>query len=558
LSRSKTPKGVPAPTRFAGKRRSSPVEPRPYLTSRARRANSRSFPLFEVVITTYNRPERLMLLLRDIETHGRGLDVRVRVYDDASTADYSKVKAFLQTRRQQFIRAGTRHNKRKMWRWMNRIFADTRKVEAHHFLFLQDDVRLCADFFRKVQSAWEGLPDKKGTLNLHRDASRAYSTTGCWTGAQLTRMGEVSLTGWTDCAAFVCSKEAMQDLGWKLNSISDDRWKECPGLSTGIGQQISVRLHSRGWGLYRTEQSLVVHTDSVSQLNPHRRDSMQTVNFVDGDDESTRLEQRVGTQADMITASLATIPGRRRSLKGVVRRLLPQVDRLNVYLNRSPAMPGGDEYPRLPDFLKHPKICALWSCDTPFGDQGDAGKYFWSSAIKGYHIICDDDVLYPPDFIALLVAAVDKYRQKAVVGFHGAILTEPFQQYYGSRRTFHFGAALGEDVPVHIVAGAGGVAFHTSTLKVCREDFKHPNMGDIWFGLLAQKQKVPLICLEHPSGWLVDDVSTRDDSIYVHSTGSEENWRNTADVQTRVVKENMPWRVRSADGEVVLTVEKCR
>ena len=553
VARSKASRGTPAPTRFSKKKRVGPPEPRPTRTSRLYRAVSSRI---EVVITTYNRPDRLMLLLQDIELQGGGLDICVRVYDDASTADYSKVADFLLSRKQQFIRSPTRHGKKGLWRWMTRIFQDTRSVQANHFLFLQDDIRLCRDFFQRVLRVWRSLPDKRGTLNLHRDESRASHTKGCWTSAPLVREGEVSLTGWTDCAAFVCSREAIADLGWRLHPIPDDRWHENSGLSTGIGQQISTRLHSRGWALYRTEQSLVVHSDAVSWLNPDRKDSMRTVFFVDGEAAADHL--RSATRPDEVTVSLATIPSRRSSLEQVVAQLLPQVDRLRVYLNETPGI-GETEYPDIPRFLKHPKIVAVWSHDTVFGDQGDAGKYFWASEVRGYHIICDDDVLYPSDFVAALVKAIERYGRRAVVGFHGAVLTEPFQRYYGSRRSYHFTDPLKEDLPVHIVAGAGGVGYHTSTIKVHRDDFKHPNMGDIWFGLLAQQQQVPLICLAHLGGWLTSVASTGEDSIYSCSAGEGQgDWKNTADMQTRVIKENMPWSVRGAQGQIIQVVGEAR
>jgi len=512
-------------------------------------------PTLVVLITTFDRPALLMRLLEDIDTQAAvgGHRVHVRVYDDASSRDYSGVVRYLQTRKHFYRRATTRHGKQRLWEWMNCVLQDAKNSGEELFLFLQDDIRLCKNFFTQLQARWSELRGRPATLNLHRDEERARATTGCWTLAPLQRMGKVSSVGWTDCAAFLCARPALAALGWRLKPIPKSRWSSNARLSSGVGQQLSTRLHRGGWALYRTELSLVVHADAPSQLNPRRRESMRTVHFVDGSAEVVRLE-RQALPREKVTASLATIPGRRESLRKVVRSLLPQVDQLNVYLNRTPVR-GRDEYPRLPGFLLHPKICAVWCKDTSFGDQGDAGKYYWASEIEGYHVICDDDVLYPPDFIAALVGGVEKYQRQVVVGFHGAILTTPFQRYYGSRRTYHFSSKQGKDVPVHIVAGAGGVCYHSSTLQVHRDDFKHPNMGDIWFALLAQQQKVPCVCLAHARAWLQDGGPPGEDSIYSRSTGDEgANWKNTADVQTRVIKDNMPWKVRAADGRVLAVV----
>ena len=250
----------------------------------------------------------------------------------------------------------------------------------------------------------------------------------------------------------------------------------------------------------------------------------------------------------MITASLATIPSRRHTLEKVVRRLLDQVDHLNVYLNETPALRGKAN--TIPSFLRHPKITAVCSQDTEYGDRGDAGKFYWASEVKGWHIVCDDDVLYPENFVSTLIAGAEKYQRRCAVGFHGAVLVEPLTSYYNCRQVSHFANAVPRDVPVHILA-SNSLCYHTDTIKVHRDDFKHANMGDIWFGLLAQEQAVPLICLKHAGGWMMDDTTTRADSIYAHSKSGVKSTKNTADVQTATVQMHAPWRLRDATGRVV-------
>ena len=89
----------------------------------------------------------------------------------------------------------------------------------------------------------------------------------------------------------------------------------------------------------------------------------------------------------MITASLATIPSRIPQLQKTVESLLPQVDRLNIFLNN---------YTTVPEFLNHDKI------QLGFGDNsiGDAGKFYWASETKGFQMYCDDDIIYLGDYVA--------------------------------------------------------------------------------------------------------------------------------------------------------------
>ena len=254
----------------------------------------------------------------------------------------------------------------------------------------------------------------------------------------------------------------------------------------------------------------------------------------------------------MITASLATIPGRRASLQATVSNLLPQVDRLNVYMNATPAVEGADPDP---EFLKHPKITVAKSGETEFGDRGDAGKFYWADEVEGIHIITDDDMVHPPDFVQQLVAGLNRWEGRAVVGYHGVLLLEPFRAYYdrGCRKVYHFGQYLEDDMPVHVVA-SGSLCYHTDAIEVSREDFRKANMADIWMALLGQQQHVPFMVLKKLRGWLKDDEDTREESIYAASHNQRGTWMDSADHQTTAVKSFTPWRTHPLDGSAPVVV----
>ena len=136
----------------------------------------------------------------------------------------------------------------------------------------------------------------------------------------------------------------------------------------------------------------------------------------------------------------------------VVERLLPQVDRLGVYLNgydRIPEVPrrrahrGGGE--------PHPPATAA----TPASSSGP-------TRAVGYVLTCDDDIDYPADYVARLSTASNATDAEPSSGFHGAVLHEPLVDYYRSRRLFHFTQALRRDTPVHVL-GTGVAGYHTST-----------------------------------------------------------------------------------------------
>lgn len=233
-------------------------------------------------------------------------------------------------------------------------------------------------------------------------------------------------------------------------------------------------------------------------------------------------------------ASVASIPQREKPLQLVVERLLPQVDRLNVYLNG---------YRHTPMFLQQPGIFIAHSTEN--GDVGDAGKFFWLGTSTQYFLTCDDDILYPYDYVARTVAAIDKYDRRAVVGWQGSILGSDFEDYYanGSRRILSFYSDLNRDTPVHIL-GTGTVGFHVSAFDIGFSDFRSPNMADIWFGLKAQQQAVPFIALRHRTGDLVPiSMGSQETAIWRDCVQNAGSRLDTRALQNSTVKANWPWIV---------------
>lgn len=457
-----------------------------------------------VVITTYARPDGLALLLDDIERDWPSAGVDVRIYDDATPNFDTVLHDRIRARGWTYRRAGVNHGKRGWWRWWNTILEDLRRGPERLYYVLQDDMRLCERFFERSAELWSAIDDpQKASLYLHLSAERAELGTRCWTRVAATHAGRVVHSGWVDCAAFMGDRRLFESLAWRLHPIADRRWHGKDIMSSGVGQQISVRAQQKGLGLYRVEQSLTVHDGSPSLMSAEarRRWSMDTVRFIDGDDAARaclRTRPRV-------FASLATIPARERGLRHVVAALLPQVDGLGVYLN---------EYDRVPPFLDRDEIVVARSQDS--GVRGDAGKFFWSEATSGYQLVCDDDIDYPEDYVDRLVEGIERYGRRAVVGFHGCVLRDDLADYHTSRRLLHFTHALAVDSAVHVL-GTGVAGYHTSAIRVRAKDFVAPNMADIWLALLAQRQRVPLACRRRPKGWLSEQPGFGEGSLYLRA-----------------------------------------
>ena len=201
--------------------------------------------------------------------------------------------------------------------------------------------------------------------------------------------------------------------------------------------------------------------------------------------------------------AMATFPPRKAGMLEVVKRLLPQCDVFHIYMN------GYTERPKeLPDDPKLDIILAGPGCPDP--DKGSHGKFHWVGLEDGYYCTVDDDILYPPGYIDALVAGVEKYGRKAIVGYHGGryrcrengpIPAGGFVRNH--RILFPYDTATRKDIGVHTL-GAGVMASYPRALGLDERAFAsaYGSGDDEDIALFAQKNRVPLMRLASRAGWI--------------------------------------------------------
>lgn len=122
----------------------------------------------------------------------------------------------------------------------------------------------------------------------------------------------------------------------------------------------------------------------------------------------------------MIYATLATYPPRLCNLKAVIDEISPQVDRLTIILN---------EYSDIPDVCRSAEnVHAI----IPERDTKDTGKFLPRPADDDWLFTIDDDLFYPPDYVATSIAMLEKCNvEHAIGGYHGSIYRK--HKYLNSR-----------------------------------------------------------------------------------------------------------------------------
>lgn len=250
-------------------------------------------------------------------------------------------------------------------------------------------------------------------------------------------------------------------------------------------------------------------------------------------------EYRIDPQLPVV-ASVASIPSRERELRDCVHSLLPQVDELRIFLNG---------YRHTPAYLSEMSGVKVFRSQE-YGDQGDAGKFFGVESTRSeYLFTCDDDIIYPLDYVTRMLQALSIAGEEVIVGVHGVLLKQPFDRYYDERSRYVLRHVAGLDAPQYVhVLGTGTVVMRTDKCRISELLFQYPNMADIWLARHSQEQSIPLLAIDRARSWLRQNDYPNEDranpaepgSIYEASTAGGEGALNTGLIQTRVLKQVAP------------------
>lgn len=236
--------------------------------------------------------------------------------------------------------------------------------------------------------------------------------------------------------------------------------------------------------------------------------------FETGQNASTSLGQKT-------FGAIASFPPRKESLEKTISSVLPQLDRICVYLNN---------YEAVPDFLKHPKIQVVRSQEA-LGDLRDNGKFYAIPSDKGHYIFTlDDDIIYPADYVARMIHNIEMLGRQVVVGLHGVIFPEEDFSKLQQRKVFHFAAkSNGRFVDL---LGTGTAAWHSSTLQISIEDFSTKGVCDLWFAKAAANRNVPLFSIRREKDWL--RVAARhEENLYAEALRNSDYYFNIYNSQLK-------------------------
>jgi hypothetical protein len=248
---------------------------------------------------------------------------------------------------------------------------------------------------------------------------------------------------------------------------------------------------------------------------------------------------------DPVLVGIASIPERVESLERTIASLAPQADWIAVSLN------GHTEIPR---FLhRYSNVEAVLRPKN----GGDAEKFAAVADWDGYVATCDDDLLYPADYIDTLVAGIDRYDRLRAVSFHGGTTNGWNARTHGAatvKRIRCLGSLDVDDTDVNAV-GTGVLGWHTSRIPVWRELFRSPNMADVYFACHAYRFGIPLAVLAHNEGWL-RDIQPAGPSIYESNRAADGSTLDTRDARKGEL-DRIDWTVPPVRPKVRVSIATC-
>lgn len=205
-------------------------------------------------------------------------------------------------------------------------------------------------------------------------------------------------------------------------------------------------------------------------------------------------------------ANIATYPGRHETLLHCASTVAKQVDVANIVLN---------EYSFVPSDWK--KALPNANFIIPPCDHKDVGKFLPSVSPEDHVFLCDDDIVYPPDYVTTLKSvAAEVGMAEAIYGVHGVIYSDYYDGASGSGRlVYTFYRSLDRARVVNQL-GTGTIYCRGAQMPDFTIMESAQRFVDVRFARYAAEKKMPLICIPRQESWMQEVES--ESTIYAEFT----------------------------------------
>lgn len=327
-----------------------------------------------ILVTTYGRPERLRMLLDDINQQACGLSLSVNIRLDGHLDEMPDYKD-IDIRHYMRIHGQEHLGKSGYWQTIMSLWDMSKGIDSRWYLQIQDDTRLTSGALCRMIATWEAIDaPNKIALNPLVDTARSKVYPG-----QTMQFGEHTVVKrqWIDCM-FFCERLLFDVLEWRV----DPPGRIPTGTTgSGVGPQICRRLLHKGYSLWQTTESLITHGAHKSLMHYHNQ------------------QKGLLVTSEPITAGFfldRTVP--QEQVSRLLTTVQPQVDMVYVYWY-GPGSP--------PAFLANKRHITVF-------DDGEMHL-----PPSGYFVKVKPECTYAKNMVAMALMEVEAWnRAKCVVGKH--------------------------------------------------------------------------------------------------------------------------------------------
>ena len=219
------------------------------------------------IIFTYNRIDMLTNTLKEVREAWP--DEKILVIDDGSDIDFKEYE-FLSELFKAEILQFKHEGKKGFYKLWDYALHRCEESADSFFTFLPDDYSQI-DFAAITNTEW------------HLNAVNQTSTNRSWafklvndgrppqwtTFKEQPYNDELTLINWLDCS-FHCNRQALNAIGYYMMPVNQKRF-EVPGRSSGVGEQLTIRMNKAGVPIYRPIKSFAFHGDHDSVMHGEER-----------------------------------------------------------------------------------------------------------------------------------------------------------------------------------------------------------------------------------------------------------------------------------------------
>lgn len=159
--------------------------------------------------------------------------------------------------------------KEKFWEKWFVAFRIAEGSKDDFFLFMPNDfLDLDLDRMRMIHEQLNDEPYVYNIINDGRDS--------CWIPFKGVHINDETIqVGFTDCG-FFCNRKALEAINFQIDPV-DKRRFERRDISSGVGQQLTMKFTRQGVPMYKPLKSLAEHGNHPSVMHGKHRDKVKLI-----------------------------------------------------------------------------------------------------------------------------------------------------------------------------------------------------------------------------------------------------------------------------------------